>query len=130
MWKECELNTERDDAVTSKSSTPARRNKFNTRPGSKSLGNKGKHHVRSLSANTSRLPATPTEEVPGGHNNRTVKSAVNRQKSVIESQRLKLREQQKQIDELRALKDQLDMGRAITNKVAIIFYSYIIEFSH
>ena len=117
MWQDYELNGGLDEAATSKSSTPARRSKFNSRPGSKTLDNKGKKCVRSLSANTSRVTPTSTENVPGGHNNRNVKSDINRQKSVIESQRLKLREQQKQIDELRALKDQLDTGRAITNKV-------------
>ena len=118
---ECQLSNGRDDAATSKSSTPARTDKLNNRPGSKTLENGGKRNVRSLSANTSRLPRPSTEEIRGKDNNRAAKSAINRQNSVIESQRIKLKEQQKQIDELRALKDQLDTGRAIMNKVYLIF---------
>ena len=63
-----------------------------------------------------------------------IKSAIDKQNIIIDDQRKLLKDQQKQIDELRKLKDQLDSGRAITNKVRnhtfgylfVLFYRYII----
>ena len=52
-----------------------------------------------------------------------IKSAIDKQNIIIDDQRKLLKEQQKQIDELRKLKDQLDCGRAITNKVRNYTYS-------
>ena len=49
--------------------------------------------------------------------NDKIKSVIDKQNVIIDDQRKMMKEQQKQIDELRKLKDQLDSGRAITNKV-------------
>ena len=67
---------------------------------------------------TSLTEVTPTKELEAV-NSRVIKSAMDKQKTVIDTQRTKLKEQQKEIDELRKLKDQLDSGRAVTNKVYI-----------
>ena len=123
MWEECDFQDGRDifdDEGISKHSTPARKGRLNSRPGSKTLDSKGRQITRSRSANTSRLHNISSQApIETENKNRNVKSAMDRQKSIIESQRFKLREQQKQIDELRTLKEQLDKGRAITNKVII-----------
>ena len=50
-------------------------------------------------------------------NDNKIKSVIEKQNVIIDDQRKMMKEQQKQIDELRKLKDQLDSGRAITNKV-------------
>ena len=71
---------------------------------------------RSKSANISKLDVSPKPENEEPRN-RMIKSALDKQNFIIDDQRIKLKGQQKEIDELRKLKDQLDSGRAITNKV-------------
>ena len=57
------------------------------------------------------------ESLENQPNDTKIKSVIEKQNVIIDDQRKMMKEQQKQIDELRKLKDQLDSGRAITNKV-------------
>ena len=124
MWQECEFEPAQEDGTPSKQSTPGRRSRYKSRPGSRAVESKTKPVKRSKSANTSQLDTTSSTE-PDDAKNRVIKSAIDKQKSIIDTQRIKLKEQQKQIDELRKLKDQLDTGRAITNKVTLYYTLYL-----
>ena len=130
LWQECEFQSPKEEGSSSKHSTPGRRGKFKSRPVSRNVKAPQKVLKRSKSANTSiqngilsnkqtsLTEVTPTKELEVV-NSRVIKSAMDKQKTVIDTQRTKLKEQQKEIDELRKLKDQLDSGRAVTNKVYI-----------
>ena len=130
LWQECEFQSPKEEVSSSKHSTPGRRGKFKSRPVSRNVKTTNKVLKRSKSANTSiqngmvlnkqtsLTEVAPTKELEAV-NSRVIKSAMDKQKTVIDTQRSKLKEQQKEIDELRKLKDQLDSGRAVTNKVYI-----------
>jgi hypothetical protein len=121
IWQECAIQLAPENGTTSKQSTPGRRSRFKGRPSSKALGTivqsiEDKAIKRSKSANTSKLDVSLKLENDEPRN-RMIKSALDKQNFIIDDQRIKLKGQQKEIDELRKLKDQLDSGRAITNKV-------------
>ena len=130
LWQECEFQSPKEEVSSSKHSTPGRRGKFKSRPVSRNVKTTNKVLKRSKSANTSLqngvlsnkqtslTEVTTTKELEVV-NSTVMKSAMDKQKTVIDTQRTKLKEQQKEIDELRKLKDQLDSGRAVTNKVYI-----------
>ena len=83
------------------------------------MENQNKPMKRSKSAVTSQSDITEKKESEDSRNG-VIRSAIHKQKSIIDTQRLQLNKQQKEIDELRKLKDQLDTGRAITNKVTLV----------
>ena len=130
LWQECEFQSPKEQDSSSKHSTPGRRGQFKSRPVSRNVKTTNKVLKRSKSANTSiqngmqlnkqtsLTEVAPTKEIEAV-NSRVIKSAMDKQKTVIDTQRTKLKEQQREIDELRKLKDQLDSGRAVTNKVNI-----------
>ena len=93
-----------------------RRSRFRSRPGSTKKSIPKPVTTRSKSAAASKVERK-MDEHENQPNDTKIKSVIEKQNVIIDDQRKMMKDQQKQIDELRKLKDQLDSGRAITNKV-------------
>ena len=93
-----------------------RRSRFRSRPGSTKKSIPKPVTTRSKSASASKVERK-MDEHENQPNDTKIKSVIEKQNVIIDDQRKMMKDQQKQIDELRKLKDQLDSGRAITNKV-------------
>ena len=116
LWQECEFQSKQDINTPTKQPVPGRRSRFRSRPGSTRQSIKKQVPTRSKSASASKIDSKVDLEENQPDNDK-IKSVIDKQNVIIDDQRKMMKEQQKQIDELRKLKDQLDSGRAITNKV-------------